>query len=1312
MKNRTFSLLGLLMLLPLWVVAQNPISPMGVYIADPTARVWQDGQLYVYGSTDSVPGSYCSKTYHVLSTDDLKDWTLHRKSFQWKETLYAPDAIYKDGRYYLYYDIPNGEEYVATSDSPVGPFRDGVKIEGPKQIDPNIFIDDDGQAYYFWGQFSAKGARMNADLKTLDWSSMKDGILTEKEHGFHEGSYVIKRGKYYYFIYADISRKGRPTCLGYAMSTSPMGPYEYKGIIVDNAGCDPETWNNHGSIVEFNGQWYVLYHRSTHASRAMRKACLEPIRFNEDGTIDEVEMTSQGAAGPLDASLKVDAAKACQLKGNVRIRLKENAGYREELGEIRSGDMAAWKYLDFGENGMKRFRIRLKSMAGGTVIVRTDAPDGPEICRLSIPAGKDWQDYEAACGDVKGVHAVWMEFVGEKPEETLLGMDWFCFSESLSPTQISIMRTNELENPLGIDPDQSPVFSWILASDKAGTVQRAYRIVVHAGGKKVWDSGKVDTDRSVGVPYGGKLMPDTEYTWTLQVWDNHGNVTEESVAGWQTGIRTSDWKARWITASDTILPAYFRKTKSISKEVKKATLYVTSHGLYEAFINGQKVGNYELTPGWTSYNKRLQYQAYDVTDLLQKGKNTLAATVSPGWYSGGMNTGDPKHRYRFGNDVSLLMQVNIEYTNGSRSCIVTDGSWECCVPGEDTSVKAGGITFANIYDGQTIDARLIDSSWATNQPQTVWKQKAKVVDMPKAHLIPTVNEPVRAYQPIPAKKLIVTPKGEKVIDFGQNIVGWERVKLSGKKGDQVRITHAEVLDKEGNFYTGNMRSAKTTSLFILNGEGQETFEPRHTFYGFRYIQIEGLEGELRLEDFEAIPVCSGFDRIGEFSSSNPVINQLQHNIEWGFWDNFVDVPTDCPQRDERLGWTGDAQVFFRTASFLGRVDNFFNKWLADLKVEQRSDGRVPRVIPDTYCAGDYRTAATGWADASTIVPWNHYMAYGHIQILEQQYDSMKGWVDYMVSQSKDRGWLWNNGSHYGDWLFYSLSNDPGGRSAVTSSHLVAQCFFAHSADIVCRTAKLLGKQADADYYADVASKVRKAYMDEYVTPNGLISSDTQTAYVLALQFRMLPEHLREQALDRLVENIKRYENHITTGFLGTSYICNVLTEYGRSDMAYKLLLQETCPSWIYSVRKGATTIWERWNSIQPDGSILEGMNSFNHYSYGAIGDWLYRSAVGIREAAPGFKKIVIQPHPGGGFDHMQAATLTPYGRVAAKWTAEEEVLKTLEVEIPVNTTAEILVPASAMEAVKNENGLKPVGYEAGYVKYLVGSGHYFFAVLP
>lgn len=874
--------------------------------------------------------------------------------------------------------------------------------------------------------------------------------------------------------------------------------------------------------------------------------------------------------------------------------------------------------------------------------------------------------------------------------------------------RITQMRTNGLNNPTGTDPDVEHTFSWILSSDMQNTEQQAYRIYVSSNGKKIWDSGKVFSANSTSVKLEQELTDDTRYEWTLQVWDNHGNSSKKSSAGWQTGIPSEAWTAEWISSGSSA-PSYFRKNAEMKGKVKKATAYVTSHGIYEAFINGQRIGNHQLTPGWTSYSKRLQYQAYDVTGLLQKGNNAIAATVSPGWYSGGMNVGVPEKRFRYGNDVSLLMQISVEYTDGRKETIITDGDWECCVPAEDNTAKAGGITFANIYDGQTVDGRLIDRNWAGREPQTSWTRKAMVLDMPKEHITATINEPVKTYEPIQAIKYIVTPKGEKVIDFGQNIVGWEKVRLSGKKGDTVRITHAEVLDKEGNFYTENMRAAKTTSTFILNGDTEETFEPRHTFYGFRYIKVEGIEGDLDISDYQAIPISSGFDRIGHFSCSDPVINQLQRNIEWGFWDNFVDVPTDCPQRDERLGWTGDAHIFYRTATFLGKVDMFFQKWLNDLKADQKEDGRVPRVIPNTY-KGSYRTAATGWADACAIIPWNQYMAYGDISILENQYESMKAWVDYMISQSEGNGWLWNNGSHYGDWLFYSLPNDPRGESAVTSRHLVAQCFYANSVDIVSRTASLLGKNDDAEYYTEVASKVREAYMNEYVTPNGLISSDTQTAYVLALEFDMLPEELRSQAMDRLTKNIERYKNHITTGFLGTSYICNVLTENGRSDIAYKLLLQETCPSWIYSVKKGATTIWERWNSIMEDGSIIDGMNSFNHYSYGSIGDWLYRSAVGIKEGAPGYKKIIIRPHPGGDFTQMEASTMTPYGKVAACWTAENNTLKTLEVEIPVNTTAEIYVPTISVEKVECSSDLKHEGYNDGYVIYRTGSGKYRFTV--
>ena len=877
--------------------------------------------------------------------------------------------------------------------------------------------------------------------------------------------------------------------------------------------------------------------------------------------------------------------------------------------------------------------------------------------------------------------------------------------------EVTQLRVNRLASPMGVTVAEKPVLSWISTSPVNNSVQTAYEVIVTSNGVKVWSTGKVASDNSTAVVYEGALKHDTHYDWSVRVWDNNGKVSKRAYSSWRTGLRSEDWQAKWIGVENKVpMPIHLRKDGAkVTKKVRRATAYITSHGIYEAFINGKRVGDKQLTPGWTSYNKRLQYQAFDVTKLLAGGSNTIAAVVTPGWYSGGINYGKVEKRYYYGKNVALLMQINIEYTDGSRATICTDGDWKVASEG----AKHDGVVFANIYDGETIDARLRDASWTSSAYDASAWTAATVLDKFSVEtIVPTVNEPVIINAPIKPIKYIVTPKGEKVIDFGQNIVGWERVRLQGEKGDTIRIKHAEVLDDKGNFYTTNLRTAKATSTYILSG-GEDYFEPRHTFYGFRYLQVEGVDGDLKLEDYEIVPVWSGFDNIGTFSCSNQTINQLQSNIWWGFHDNFVDVPTDCPQRDERLGWTGDAQVFFRTASFLGRVDTFFRKWLADLAADQGKDGRIPRAVPDTFKLRG-RTASVGWSDASTIIPWDHYMAYGDKTILADQYESMKLWVDYVISVSEPRGWLWNHdfSAHYGDWLFWTKDNDRDGQAAVTSKFLICQCFFANSADIMARSAALLGRTADAEYYADVAAKVREAYLNEYVTPNGLISSDTQTAYVLALHFRMLPESMRAQAVNRLVENIERYKNHITTGFLGTPYICNVLTDYGRSDVAYKLLLQDTCPSWIYPISMGATTVWERWDSIRPGGKILDtGMNSFNHYSYGAIGDWLYRSAVGIRETTPGYKTISIRPHTGGDFGNMSAATQTPYGRVAAAWTAENNVLTSLEVEIPFNTTATIYVPAASVESVVcSDPSLAAQGLSDGYVEYKVGSGKYTFTV--
>ena len=593
-----------------------------------------------------------------------------------------------------------------------------------------------------------------------------------------------------------------------------------------------------------------------------------------------------------------------------------------------------------------------------------------------------------------------------------------------------------------------------------------------------------------------------------------------------------------------------------------------------------------------------------------------------------------------------------------------------------------------------------------------------VEDFSKDILVATYNEPVRKHETFKPVKIFTTPKGEQVIDFGQNLVGWVQMKVNGKSGDKITLSHAEVVDKAGNFYTENLRTARSQDVYILNGGGEETFEPQFTWQGFRFIKVEGYPGELKPENFTAIALYSDMTPTGTFSCSNPLINQLQHNIQWGQKGNFLDVPTDCPQRDERLGWTGDAQAFSRTASYLMNVHNFFTKWLKDVSADQYANGSVPHVIPNVIAQG--RTSgpggSTGWADVSTIVPWNMYLAYGDKRILENQYSSMKAWVDYMQHQSKND--LWNTGFHFGDWLFYSVNDDTDGSSAITNKYLIAQCFYANSTQLLINAATVLGKKEDVAYYTDLLNRIKGAYLKEYVTPNGLISSDTQTAYVLALQFDMLPENLRAQAADRLVHNIKRYYMHLTTGFLGTPYLCHVLSRFGQAETAYKLLLQDSYPSWLYPVKMGATTIWERWDGIKPDGTFeTPSMNSYNHYAYGAIGDWMYRVIAGIdtKTDEPGYKGIIIKPAIGGNLQNASADYETNYGKVSSHWKIDSGNLL-MDVEIPANTTATVYIPVAndtnLLESGKplaSEPDVKMARSLPGYVAVNIGSGVYHFS---
>jgi len=879
----------------------------------------------------------------------------------------------------------------------------------------------------------------------------------------------------------------------------------------------------------------------------------------------------------------------------------------------------------------------------------------------------------------------------------------------MAQLNISELLTENKSNPIGLDM-ATPRFSWLLTSTKRNASQLAYEIKVLEGKQLVWTSEKVKSSTSVMIDYAGAaLKSNTKYNWQVRVWDNEGNISEWSrSANFQTAfLAGTDWQAKWIVPGyeDSVLrpSPLFRKQFLANKKIASAIVNITSHGMYEAQINGQRVGNAYLTPGWTSYATRLQYQTYDVTNLLKTGANAIGVTLGNGWYRGVMGYTNNKDIY--GKDIALLFQLNITYTDGTKTMIVSDDSWK---------TSTGSIVYAEIYNGETIDARQNKIGWASpNYNDAAWLN-AKVANYNYNNLIATQNELVKKQEVFHPIKIFTTPKGEKVIDFGQNLVGWVVMKVKGNAGDKITLSHAEVLDKKGNFYTDNLRAAKAQNNYILSGVGVETFEPHFTWQGFRYLKIEGYPGEITAENFTAVALYSDMKKTGTFSSSNTLVNQLQHNIEWGQKGNFLDVPTDCPQRDERLGWTGDAQVFSRTATFNLNVNNFFAKWLKDLSADQ-INGKVPHVIPNIL--GKDAVNSAGWADVATIIPWNMYLAYGDKKILTDQYESMKAYVESLRKASW--GDMWNTGFHFGDWLFFRPEDDNDGRSAVTDKYLIAQCFYAQSTQLLINAANVLGKNEDVEFYTELLGKIKEAFLREYLTPNGRLVSSTQTAYTLALNFDMLPLKYRDQAAKRLSENITSYGNHLTTGFLGTPYLCHVLTRFGYNDVAYKLLLQEKYPSWLYPVKMGATTIWERWDGQKPDSTFqTTGMNSFNHYSYGAIGDWMYRQMVGLDtyEDGVGYKHSKVQPHIGGGFTQAEASLQTYYGKLSSGWKVEGDTIY-LDVVIPANTTSSVFFPTRDIDlvsengvAVKSLSNIILVGQKNNYFETSLGSGEYHFVI--
>lgn len=757
-------------------------------------------------------------------------------------------------------------------------------------------------------------------------------------------------------------------------------------------------------------------------------------------------------------------------------------------------------------------------------------------------------------------------------------------------------------------------------------------------------------------------------------------------------------KVRFNFPTDLALPAtvpYLRKSFTVSKPVTRATVYATALGIYELRLNGKRVGDYFLAPEWTDYNKRLRYQEYDVTDLLTSGANVIGAQVANGWYSGHIGNGG--YRY-WGKSPALFAQLEVTYADGATERVVTDGTWKS---------RVSPLLSTDFMMGEDYDATKEVRGWdKPDFSDADWLQVKERTE-PARVMSGQVMEPVRELSEITAKTLTEPKPGKWTYDLGQNMVGVVSLKVSAARGTRITLRHAEMLNPDGTIYTANLRGAPSIDNYICKGGGVEIWQPKFTFHGFRYVELTGLATKPPKDAVTGIVVASDTPKVGEFVSSDAQINQLQSNIEWGQRGNYLSVPTDCPQRDERLGWMGDAQVFVKTATCNADVAAFFTKWLVDVTDSQESNGCFADVSP---FAGPGK-GAPAWGDAGVICPWTIYQAYGDLRLLERQYPPMVKWVEYCKSQSPNNIRSGSRGNDYGDWL--SIGAD-------TNKELIGTAYYAYSTSLVAKAAAVLGKTADAAAYESLFQEIKKAFNAKYVSQDGRIVGNTQCSYLMALKFDLLPETLRAKAAEYLEADIIARNYHLSTGFVGVSYLLPELTKAGKIDTAYRLLHQDSFPSWLFSVKMGATTIWERWDGWTPDKGFQDiGMNSFNHYSLGSCGEWLYQTVAGIDSEGPAFKRIVIKPVPGGKLNKVKGQLRTIHGLVTSAWSTANGTF-TLAATIPANTTATVYVPAKDAAGVTESgkpaataDGVKFLRMENEAAVYAVGSGSYRFkAKLP
>ncbi len=775
--------------------------------------------------------------------------------------------------------------------------------------------------------------------------------------------------------------------------------------------------------------------------------------------------------------------------------------------------------------------------------------------------------------------------------------------------------------------------------------------------------------------------------------DQHKQLTVEYRLGDQAGKVTIAEGKPLAFAGASQPVRYLRRSFVVTAPIVQATLYVTALGLYECRLNGQRVGDHVLAPDWTDYNKRVRYQAYDVSALVHPGVNALGALLGDGWYAGHLGNGGYQ---QYGKTPALLAQLELVHADGSIERVVSDASWKS---------HAGPVLDSDFMLGESYDARQEVAGW--DQPaldETGWVPATVRAEKPRK-LDAQVSPPVRELGERKPIALTAPAPGQWTFDLGQNMVGVVRLKVQAPAGTKLTLRHAEMLNPDGTIYTANLRKASSIDTYVCKGGGQETWQPRFTFHGFRYVELTGLPGRPADDAVSGIVLGSDTPRAGSFTCSNPLLNQLLSNIEWGQRGNYLSVPTDCPQRDERLGWMGDAEVFVRTATDVADVASFFTKWLVDVDDAQTPAGAFTDVSP----ARGTGSGTPAWGDAGVICPWTIYQAYGDKRLLERHLPAMTKWVEWCREHSTNLLRDKDRGGDYGDWL---------ASGAKTPKDVIGTAYFAYSTHLLAQAYAALGQQSEADKYQALFEQIRSAFCQAYVAPDGRIKGDTQCGYAMALKFELLPPEVLARAVQYLAADVSAHGNHLTTGFVGVSYLLPVLARGGRMDTAYALLLQDTYPSWLFSVKHGATTIWERWDGWTPEkGFQSPSMNSFNHYSLGSCGEWIYDTVAGIGwdDAAPGYKALVIRPRPGGGLEQVTASRQTMYGKVKSRWTCRNGMFQ-LALTVPANTSARVILPTADAAAVTEGDQpvtqVRDVSAAAptdGDATFEVGSGTYEFA---